>query len=266
MPDYSPLRPLRPLVLVGAFAIGLPCAVTAADDDEYRFGHSRFGAFVIPVPLELQAEHNLVPGQGVLVVATRPGGTAETMGIHPGDVILTLNDTPLASRQDVRGVVRSVQPGDAAAATIAGSDGAGETLTGAFKPRQPWVPHSQWSRMEVPPDWWADARATPAEQIAELLAQSRALDDARRALADLAAATELVGQAASGAAESGDVPHEAPWALVHAFVGPGATQAPAPLQVESPAIAPVDQQPDEPAWRLIISIGPITAADEDRAR
>src|ERR1700744_4183189 len=83
-------------------------AVLSAADNDYPVGAARFGAFLVPVPLDVQAADDLVPGQGMLVVATRPGGTAASLGLQSGDVVTNLNGTAINHWGDVRAVVRGV--------------------------------------------------------------------------------------------------------------------------------------------------------------
>lgn len=58
------------------------------------------------------AEENPTPRQGgVIVRAVRPGSPAETAGLQPGDRIGQMNGIPVNSREDVRAVLCSLQPG-----------------------------------------------------------------------------------------------------------------------------------------------------------
>ncbi len=118
-------------------------AGTAGAEEEYGFGRAGFGAWVVPVSLDQQAGSDLEPGQGMLVAFVRPGSTASTLGVQAGDVLLSLNGQDISSRQNIRSVIRGVQPGDAAEAVVQSSDGSINALDGSFAarlPRGPWWP------------------------------------------------------------------------------------------------------------------------------
>lgn len=168
-------------------------AVEGYDD----LGRSGWGGFAVPPPLAVQAERDLVPGQGVMVMFVRPDSTADHLGIAPGDVVLALNDQPVSSRRDIRAIVRQANPGDEVTASLAGPGGAAAEKTGVFHQRLP--------RPAGPPPWWMGAmmaampppgaggpdqfRLDPAEVAAaqreQLLAEAADLAAARRQLADL---------------------------------------------------------------------------------
>lgn len=77
---------------------GLVSATWAAESPRAMFG--------------VVAEENPTPRQGgVLVRAVRPGSPAETAGLQPGDRIGQMNGSPVNSREDVRAVLCSLQPG-----------------------------------------------------------------------------------------------------------------------------------------------------------
>lgn len=184
--------PVSIALAVAAFAVG--------EDDGYAQGRAGWGAFVVPVPLRVQADRGLVPGQGGLVLWVRPGGTAAGMGVQRGDVVLSINDRPVSSRRDIRDVVRTAAPGDEATVRTINADGGAETLSGAFRERRPRPPGG-WGG---PPDGWrrpegwggpmgaGDPADIVARQYEELLREQRELreiaEQVRIARAQLAAA------------------------------------------------------------------------------
>jgi hypothetical protein len=125
---------LLTLALGQGALLGVGAAPAVAAED-YDYGRAGFGAWTIPVPLDVQAQQDLVPGQGVLVVFVRPGGTASEMGVQPGDVLTSLNNTPVSNRHDIREVIGAVQPGDAATAGVITPDGTQAQLSGTFQER-----------------------------------------------------------------------------------------------------------------------------------
>lgn len=177
---------------LAAAALALPLA--AEGDDGYE-GHGRagWGARVVTPSLEVLAEHGLAPGEGVQVVRVRPGGTADTLGVQPGDVITELNGQPIAHRRDIRAVVRAAAPGDEVVVTLATPSGAARRLEGVFQQRPPripgpppWVQAGQpppWSAAGGPPPWAGDPAEVVARQQRQLLAEAADLAAARRDLA-----------------------------------------------------------------------------------
>jgi hypothetical protein len=198
-------------------ACAAPALVRAADD-EYAIGRTRLGAFTIPVPLDVQAANDLTPGEGRLVVFVRPGGTADTMGLHPGDVLLTLNDAPISTWRDIRDVVSSVQPGDAAHALVSTAQGSAQR-DGTFQPRQPRPPGMPWFGGQ--PGWGAGGAPAPPmsaqEQIEAVLLQQQALADARAAVAALREAWMDDDADGGNGTPAGERP---PWRFIHDYDGP----------------------------------------------
>lgn len=179
-----------------ATCVGLAAPLLAVDGYE-DLGRAGWGGFAVPPPLAVQAERDLVPGQGLMVVFVRPDSTADHLGIAPGDVVLALNDQPVASRRELRAVVRQANPGDEVKASLAGPGGVAAEKTGVFHERLP--------RRAGPPPWWmgammaamlppggggpgasfADPATVATAQREQLLAEAAELAAAHRQLAEL---------------------------------------------------------------------------------
>ena len=180
------LGTMRPLLLIAALA-----GLYAADDYDEP-GRAGWGAFAVPPSLAVQAAKDLVPGQGLMVVAVRPGGTADVLGVDPGDVILELNGQPVSTRRELRAIVRQAEAGDAVRVTLSGSSGQ-TTLRGAFQERQPrpagpppWLAFAGMEAMAGGPPPGIDGSWPPpsaAEQREQLLAEQAAMASAAAELA-----------------------------------------------------------------------------------
>jgi membrane-associated protease RseP (regulator of RpoE activity) len=90
------------LGLVACLAVGL--ARAGEDDQDYssQDGRPMLGIEMSPVPLSVQGQENLTMDQGVLVRQTFPGTAAASMGIQPGDVVLSVNGAPIGGMTDLR--------------------------------------------------------------------------------------------------------------------------------------------------------------------
>lgn len=245
------------IILLLPLALAAPAAL-AVDDDEYRIGRSRFGAFVVPVPIEVQIAHDLAPGEGVLVLATRNGGTADRMGIAPGDVVLSLNGNPLSHRRDVRAIVRASQPGDDARADVVRADGGVTAAQGAFQPRQPFAGRNVWSgaweRLPLDlsgPERWRDlVTDTPEQQRADLLERREALAETAESLAELRAVLE--GRADAPAAPA--AADAMPWSFAHAYVLEPTEAAALAAEPTIATAAPTPMAASD-AWSFTVTVG-----------
>jgi hypothetical protein len=119
----------------GLLLIALAALPAVEDDDYAALGRAGFGAFLVPVPLEIQADLDLQPGQALMAVRVRPNSTAAGMGVQPGDVVLELNGQPIQSRRDLRMVIGTVSPGQDAMLVKAELDGRTAEVTGTFQER-----------------------------------------------------------------------------------------------------------------------------------
>ncbi len=177
------------LLLIPLLAASCTCApLFGADDDGYTDGKAGWGAHAIPVPLSVQAKLDLAPGEGVVILRVRPGGTADKLGLERGDVVLALNDRPVSNRRDIRGVMSTVAPGDQAEVLTRRGNGSTTELTGTFQARQPRPPRPAggWGGFGGPggpggPGGWGgpppdeDPDTQAARQYGELLSEQRQL-------------------------------------------------------------------------------------------
>ncbi|GDY11952.1 hypothetical protein LBMAG53_08300 [Planctomycetota bacterium] len=186
-------------------------AASQAVENDYddAGGRSGWGAFMVPVPLSQQARLDLEPGQGVTVVHVRPAGTASSLGIQAGDIVLDINGIAAIDRRAVRSAVRAAEPGSPVEARIL-SNGSETVVAGTFQKRQPrppgfgpppWAvqpsgnPGSGLPPIGPPPFPGGPAgffdRTDPVEaQREQLLIEQRQLAEAK---ADLAAARAALG-------------------------------------------------------------------------
>jgi hypothetical protein len=115
---------------------------------------------------------DLVGDQGVLVSDLVPGGPAEQAGIEPGDVLLSIGNTPTSTVDDVRLAMAGIPPG---ADVVIGTRRGGEPrpvaliVSSAFemaaRARSAATPDlSSTPRAgDLFPEAWLDASAVPAE-------------------------------------------------------------------------------------------------------
>jgi serine protease Do len=78
----------------------------------------RFGVTIQPVTSEIAAKLGLSQVGGVVVREVETGSPAERAGLHPGDVILAFNGTPVSDGNSLRNHVASAQPGTEVTLTI----------------------------------------------------------------------------------------------------------------------------------------------------
>jgi len=240
----------RPLLCLVA---GLAAPALIAVDDSVDGGGRRagFGAFLVRVPLELQAELDLVPGEGLMVLGVRPNSTASGLGLGRGDVVLELNHQDIHSRRDVRAVVRGSEAGDPAVALTAAPDGGRATARGEFQ-----------ERVRRPPGGWRNFTLPPPDMLRELLrdnsveAQNRRLVDEAALYGELAGDLQTLRQTLAEARLARDLARasEPPWRLDFACAvdHPAVSGSPAEAaSTEATEVAPLPTATAVTAsWRL----------------
>ena len=78
--------------------------------------------------LSQQSNLSLPDGDGVLVVEVVPGSPADRAGLEPGDVLMSVNDAPVATAQAVQDQVEATAIGDDVPVTLS-RDGRRQTVT-----------------------------------------------------------------------------------------------------------------------------------------
>ncbi len=108
------MRRLVPCLL----AFSLASAALAADG--YSPGNQRpmLGIEMSPVSLNVQTQQGISNEQGVYVRQVFDGTAAANMGVVAGDVILSVNGTPIASMTDLRNEVGGNNVGDPVAVVV----------------------------------------------------------------------------------------------------------------------------------------------------
>jgi membrane-associated protease RseP (regulator of RpoE activity) len=182
---------ILPFLCIAAVAAGDADYEEADDPGARRAG---WGAWMVPVPIERQIDLDLEPGQGLMAVRVRPGGTADTLGVDPGDVVTALDGRPVAARRDIRQVARASEAGDPVAVQIVDDAGV-EQRSGGWQARRP-RPAGQagppaWAMPGGPVDPWAGLSVPPPplgveEQRTRLADEQAALVRAAGALGSLA--------------------------------------------------------------------------------
>ena len=197
------------LLLATMLISHLPLAAATVDDEGYPMGKAGWGAFAVPAPLSVQAERDLLPGEGVVVVHVRPNGTADALGLQRGDVILAINDTPIVNRRDIRNLMGTISPGDAANVSVIRGNGVASELHGVFKERTPRPPGAlPWGGVRPPgapgegrPQGGPPGGFTPEDPEAAIDRQYEEMLSERKAM--LAAQADLALARAAMPAERG---------------------------------------------------------------
>ena len=115
--------------------------------DTYEAGDQRpmLGVEMSPVPINLQNEQGLSGDQGVLVRAVFPGTAAASAGVQAGDVITSINGTPISSMTDLRNIVSSHGVGDAVDLVVR-RNGADVPMSSSF---EPWPANIPFDRIDA---------------------------------------------------------------------------------------------------------------------
>jgi membrane-associated protease RseP (regulator of RpoE activity) len=108
---------MRSLLLAGCVISFLSQAV-AMDGYVDQDGRPMLGVEMSPVPLSKQAEEGLTVDQGVLLRQVFPNSAAQAMGLQAGDVILTINGSPIGSMVDLRTEIGANNIGDPVQVTV----------------------------------------------------------------------------------------------------------------------------------------------------
>jgi membrane-associated protease RseP (regulator of RpoE activity) len=192
---------ILPFLCVAAVAAGDADYEEADDPGARRAG---WGAWMVPVPIERQIELDLEPGQGLMAVRVRPGGTADTLGVDPGDVVTALDGRPVSTRRDIRRVARASEAGDPLAVQIVDDAGVAQRSGGWQARRQ--RPPGQMG----PPPWAAGGGGPGGDPWAALGLASPPLgiDEQRARLADEQAA---IARTITTLESLGDLPQRSAW-------------------------------------------------------
>lgn len=81
-------------------------------------GRAALQAIVTTVDSQVAAQAGLTVDHGVLVVSTTPKGAAANAGLKPGDVIVQINNQPIANISDLSDVLLSYDPGATVSVSI----------------------------------------------------------------------------------------------------------------------------------------------------
>jgi membrane-associated protease RseP (regulator of RpoE activity) len=204
---------LRTLVLAAAIGVA-----AAADGGDYQStvekdpGQPMLGIEMSPVPTNVQEREGLTPNQGVFVQNTFNNTAAQTMGIKPGDVVMSVNGTPIGSMSDLRNEVGLNTVGDPVAVVVQRNG----NQVALNAPLQEWP--KEIPRERIDPESERRFRQWQQDRLNQ---QRQQLDDAQRQLDDLDRATRPMpdAQALARAQELekrlGAQPWELSWKLQH---------------------------------------------------
>jgi serine protease Do len=122
------------------FAIPADTAISVADQliETGRAVQPYLGIQLSDLSPEAAEQFGLEVESGVVVAAVEPGFAAEEAGLQEGDIITTLEDTPIEDSGDLLGALRDYQPGDEVRLTVV-RDGNEQTfdVTLDERPQQP---------------------------------------------------------------------------------------------------------------------------------
>jgi membrane-associated protease RseP (regulator of RpoE activity) len=232
---------LRALTLGTALCAG----ALAADGGDYQStvenqsGPPMLGIEMSPVPTTVQERDGLTPNQGVYVQNTFNNTAASSMGIQPGDVVMSVNGTPIGSMSDLRNEVGLNAVGEPVEVTVSRN---GQQMTmGA--PLQEWPKEIPRERIDPESEkrfrqWQQDRMAQQRRQLDDAQKKLAAADKNFRQLPDAAA----LGRALELQNRLGAQPWELSWALDHRD-----HDAPVAVAATEPAAQP---EAADAAWRF----------------
>jgi membrane-associated protease RseP (regulator of RpoE activity) len=134
------------------------------------------GVQMTPVPINEQEKQGLPPNVGVYVQTTYPNTAAQTMGLQPGDVITSINGSPISSMSDLRNEVSLNQIGDPVEVTFH-RGGQEQSSVGQFQPWPANIPYDPIDPvMEERFREWQERRlARMQEEVEQLRQQAQSL-------------------------------------------------------------------------------------------
>ena len=113
-------------------AAAAPLAAFEAADSLPR--RALFGAQLAPPPDSLRARLGLAAGEGLVLLTVTPGSTAAAAGLQPGDVLVAVGETRVASPQAGVAALRAIPVGRAVELAIV-RDGARRTVAATMRER-----------------------------------------------------------------------------------------------------------------------------------
>jgi membrane-associated protease RseP (regulator of RpoE activity) len=129
------------------------------------------GVQMTPVPINEQEKNGLPPNLGVYVQTTYPNTAAQTMGLQPGDVITSINGSPISSMSDLRNEVSLNQIGDPVEVSFV-RNGQPQNSVGQFQPWPANIPYEPIDPvMEERFREWQERRLARMQEEVEQLRQ-----------------------------------------------------------------------------------------------
>lgn len=118
------IPPQQSAVSIG-FAIPGATVVSVVEDliADGETEHPFFGVSVTAVTEQLSQQLQVPTDEGVAVLEVAPGSPAADAGIEPGEVIVSLNDVPIQTPEDLVAFIRGQDVGDEITAVVVGRNG-----------------------------------------------------------------------------------------------------------------------------------------------
>jgi serine protease Do len=103
-----------------AFAIPIDIAMNVAEQlrETGKVTRGRIGVQVQELTLDLATSFGLKDAEGALIAAVEADGPAAQAGIQPGDVVLAIDDKPVATSADLARIIASTKPGTTVSADL----------------------------------------------------------------------------------------------------------------------------------------------------